>query len=289
MGWRYVWFTLGGLVFVMSILRVTVIRLKETPKYLLGRGKDEEVVAVLEWLATKYNRPCSLTVERLAACGTIRTSRSKNGKWGTPELMVHLRGLFLTRKMGLNTSLIWFSWLLIGLAYPLYNAFLPEYLKSRGAQTGDSSAYVTWRNYAIVNMCGIWGPVLAGFMCEVKFLGRRGTMVVGALVTSTFRPTRFQHDPRGYLLTTFLVAFFFAYTQVRTGAENLGFNCAIAFCLNVYYGTLYAYTPEVMPSAHRATGNGISVAFNRLMGITSAIIATVSNTSTPVPIFICAA
>jgi hypothetical protein len=85
------------------------------------------------------------------------------------------------------------------------------------------------------------------------------------------------------------VAFFFAYTQVRTAAENLGFNCAISFCLNVYYGTLYAYTPEVMPSAHRATGNGISVAFNRLMGITSAVIATVSNTSTPVPIFICAA
>ena len=184
MGWRYVWFTLGTLVFIMSILRITIIRLKETPKYLLGQGKDEEVVEVLQWLATKYKRPCSLTYEKLAACGTIGTSKSKKGKWSTGELMVHLRGLFLTKQMGLSTSLIWFSWLLIGLAYPLYNAFLPEYLKSRGAQTGDSSTYVTWRNYAIVNMCGIWGPVLAGFMCEVKYLGRRGTMVVGALVTS---------------------------------------------------------------------------------------------------------
>lgn len=26
---------------------------------------------------------------------------------------------------------------------------------------------------------------------------------------------------------------------------------------NIYYGTLYAYTPEVLPSAHRGTGNGI--------------------------------
>jgi len=273
----------------MSILRVTVARLRETPKYLLGQGKDEEMIAVLQWFATKYNRPCSLTHERLAACGTVGTSRSKKGKWSTGELVVHLRGLFLTKKMGLNTSLIWFSWSLVGLAYPLYNAFLPEYLKSRGAQTGDSSAYVTWRNYVIVNMCGIWGPVLAGFMCEIKFLGRRGTMVVGALVTSMLRSFRSKHAPQVQLLTTFAVAFFFAYTQVRTAAENLGFNCAISFCLNVYYGTLYAYTPEVMPSAHRATGNGISVAFNRLMGITSAIIATLSNTSTPVPIFICAA
>ncbi|KAK3665066.1 Filamentous Growth Regulator [Elasticomyces elasticus] len=58
---------------------------------------------------------------------------------------------------------------------------------------------------------------------------------------------------------------------------------------NIYYGTLYAYTPEVLPSAHRGTGNGISIAFNRLMGIMSAVIATYADTSTPVPIYLCAA
>ena len=85
------------------------------------------------------------------------------------------------------------------------------------------------------------------------------------------------------------MTFFFAFTAVRTSAQVLGFNCAINFTLNIYYGTLYAYTPEVLPSAHRATGNGISVAFNRVMGILSAVIATVANTATSVPIFICAA
>lgn len=179
----------------MSILRITVIRLKETPKYLLGRGKDEEVVEVLQWIATKYNRPCSLTLEQLAACGTIGTSKGKKGKWSMGELTVHIRGLFLTRKMALSTSLIWLSWTLIGLAYPLYNVFLPEYLKTRGAQTGDSSASTVWRNYAIVNMCGIWGPVLAGFLCEVKHIGRRGTMVIGALVTSTSYISRTEAFP----------------------------------------------------------------------------------------------
>lgn len=43
---------------------------------------------------------------------------------------------------------------------------------------------------------------------------------------------------------------------------------------NIYYGTLYAYTPEVLPSAHRGTGNGIAIGFNRIMGIMSAVIAT---------------
>jgi hypothetical protein len=49
---------------------------------------------------------------------------------------------------------------------------------------------------------------------------------------------------------------------------------------NIYYGTLYAYTPEVLPSAHRGTGNGIAIGLNRVMGILSAVIATVANVST---------
>lgn len=58
---------------------------------------------------------------------------------------------------------------------------------------------------------------------------------------------------------------------------------------NIYYGTLYAYTPEVLPSAHRGTGNGIAIGLNRIMGIVSAVVATFADTSTPVPIYICAA
>jgi len=105
--------------------------------------------------------------------------------------------------------LIWLSWTLIGLAYPLYNVFLPSYLATRGAQFGQVSQSENWRNYAIANLCSIPGPVLAGFMCASP-LGRKYTMVIGALVT---------------------MAFFFAYTQVRNNAQNLGFNCAIGFCL----------------------------------------------------------
>jgi MFS family permease len=110
--------------------------------------------------------------------------------------------------------------------------------------------------------------MLAGYMANWKVLGRNYTMVIGALLT---------------------MAFFFAYTQVRTQPQNIGFSCATAFCLNIYYGTLYAHTPEVLPSAHRATGNGVAVACNRVMGILSTVIATVANTATSVPIYICAA
>lgn len=187
-GWRYVWFASGGLVFVMSILRITVIRLNETPKFLVGEGKDEEVVKSLQYIATKYNRNCSLSLEQLQACGVVGAANSQrrgsvsahaSKRFSIKEVGTHLSGLFATRRLGLSTSLIWFSWALIGLCYPLFYVFLSTYLSNReGTEIHELSTYETWRNYAITNVVSIPSPILAAFMCNSKyFWGRRGTMV----------------------------------------------------------------------------------------------------------------
>jgi NAD-dependent dihydropyrimidine dehydrogenase PreA subunit len=39
---------------------------------------------------------------------------------------------------------------------------------------------------AIVNVAGIFGPVLAGYLCNLRWLQRRGTMILGALLTMVF-------------------------------------------------------------------------------------------------------
>ncbi|CAH0057858.1 unnamed protein product [Clonostachys solani] len=266
MGWRYVWYGNGALVLVCSILRVTVMRLKETPKYHLTKGNDAAVVETFQSIANKYNRPCSLTVEKLESLGVINSTYG-NARYGFGEFWAHIRGLFVTKQLAISTLMIWLSWILIGLAYPLFYVFLPDYLATRGAQTGESGPYYQWRNYMLSSIAGVFGPVAAGFMCNHKVLGRKYTMAIGALIT---------------------MAFFFAYTAVRTPAENVGLSCAISFSLNIYYGTLYAYTPESLPSAHRATGNGIAVAGNRVMGLVSSFVAAYGNTSTSVPIYVCA-
>lgn len=152
----------------MSIARVTVIRLRETPKFLLGEGKDEKVVETLLWISKRYNRPCSLTMEQLTACGTVTSAHSG----GLSESWHHIRGLFVTKKLGISTCLIWLSWLLIGLAYPLFYVFLPQYLMARGAKTGAGSPNAVWRDYFISNVVGIFGPILAGYLCTTR-LGRR--------------------------------------------------------------------------------------------------------------------
>ncbi|KAJ5129080.1 membrane transporter [Penicillium atrosanguineum] len=259
MGWRYLFYTCGALVFVLSMCRVLVIRFHETPKFLLCQARDEDVVKTLQNLAHKYNRPCPLTLDQLQAHGHINSTHAKN-KASLAEVAVHVRGLFANRTMALSTSLVWLSWALIGLGYSLYYVYLPEYLASRGSSTGTSSTYITWRNYAITNLCAIPGPIIASYFCELPLFGRKRTMAVGALMTT-----------------------------VKTGQQNIGFASAISVSINIYYATLYAYTVEVLPSAHRGTGNGIAVAFNRLMGMVSALIGAFTSTSSSVPIYVCAA
>lgn len=124
MGWRYIYYTTGALILVLSILRVTVINLQETPKYLLAANEDEKLIETLNLLAKRYNRPCSLTLEHLAACGEVQATHAKN-PWSVGEVLVHVRGLFVTRKLAVSTVMIWFSWALAGLAGPLFFIFLP--------------------------------------------------------------------------------------------------------------------------------------------------------------------
>ncbi|KAA8899915.1 hypothetical protein TRICI_006285 [Trichomonascus ciferrii] len=273
MGWRYVYITCGGLVLLIALARVLVIRMCESPKYDISTGSDERAIKTMNVLASSGKKVCPLTLEDLKAVGEIENDSSNKTFWqkispvpAFKAFQIHLRGLFADKKLALSTSLNILSWLLVGLAYPLFNAFLPVYLATRGADVNDLNT--TYRNNLIVNVCSIFGPVIAGIICDIPHFGRRGTLVVGALLTMTFM---------------------FAYTAVRTPAQNLGFSCAINVCLNIYYGTLFAYTPEVTPSAHRATGNGLCVALSRGVGTVVPVIAYFGDTSTSVPIYVMAA
>ncbi|CAG9992111.1 unnamed protein product [Clonostachys byssicola] len=264
-GWRYVMFTTGSVVFAISILRLTVVRLVETPKYLLNKGRDAEVVKYYQDAARKYNKECSLTLEKLQACGKIDL-KSQDQTSLLSETIGHVKGLFVSRKMATTTILIWISWAIMGLAYPLFYVFLPAYLSTRIPDRATSS-YETYRDTTLTTICGIPGALLAGYLASTK-LGRKYTMLIGAFCG---------------------MALFFGLTGIRTYEQNVGLSCTISFLINIYYATLYAYTAEVLPSAHRATGSGIAVSYNRIMGIVSAFVASSGNTATAVPLYVCAA
>ena len=115
MGWRYVVFTLGALMFLLAILRLFVFPLHESPRYLLGRGHDDDAVAVIHEIA-RYNRTeTSLTVENLENAGHRAEQQAGTRKWRVlSESSVwtakHVRSLFATKKMAWSTSLLIWIW-----------------------------------------------------------------------------------------------------------------------------------------------------------------------------------
>lgn len=167
----------------MSILRITIIKFHETPKFSVSNNDDEQVIRTLSYIATKYNRPFSLTIDQLQECGQVKSTHAKRSI-SFSELFIHYKGLFSSRRETLSVLLIWLSWALIGMAYPLFYYFLPEYLESRGANFGDGSAYITWRDYTITNLLAIPGPIIAGVLCQTRLLGRKYTLTIGGLLSS---------------------------------------------------------------------------------------------------------
>ncbi|KAL1850391.1 hypothetical protein VTK73DRAFT_9694 [Phialemonium thermophilum] len=265
-GWRYLHFTAGSLVLVLSVARLLFIRMKQTPRWLLAQNRDADVHAVLEDLARTYNRPFSLRLEDLEAKG--RVLHTEKSRWSSVRLRKHFGGLFETRLLGYSTVVIFLNWFVIGMVSPLYSVFLPYYLASRGATvSGPPSNYTKWRNYAINKIAGLFGPIIAGVLVETKLFGRRGTLALGALITMVLQ---------------------FGYTQIKTPDQNVGVSAAITAASNIYYGTIYAYTPEILPSAHRATGYGLCVVLNRVGGIAGVLIGSYANVETTAPLFVCA-
>ena len=197
MGFRYLHYTLGAVVFILSILRVTVLRLQHSPKWLLSQGRDTEVADILRGIATKHNRPLDLTAEQLLSYGEVKDANKS--AWSFTRIRKHVGELFSTRKLAYSALMLWLTWAIIGIAHPLFHVFLPYYLYTRGYKAGVSSNYITWRNYAITQLCGLFGPAIAAYTVQTK-LGRKGTLAVAAFIAMFFQ---------------------FGYTQVKTPDQNL--------------------------------------------------------------------
>lgn len=181
---------------------------------------------------------------------------------------VKMQALFSTPRLAISTTMLIFLWCSIGMAYPLYNSFIPIYLENKGVSTGEGSLNNTYRNYAIQAACGIPASVFGGYAVDLKYIGRKGTGTVACIGTGIF---------------------LFLFTRTETNAGVLGFTCAIAFFQNLVYGVLYSYTPEIFPAPIRGTANGLVALFNRLSGLAAPIIAAYVGLDTDIPVWISAA
>ncbi|KAJ8591671.1 MFS general substrate transporter [Rhizopogon salebrosus TDB-379] len=279
-GWRYFLFTMGGLMMFLWVIRFFVFNLYESPKYLMGRGRDEQAVEIIHKVAAYNGKTSNLTLEDLRGAGKLVDATSDDDVPMDTSMLAavrrkigmfsgsHVRPLFATRKMAWSTSILIILWAFIGLAFPLYNSFVTYFLATRGADFGDSSTYITYRNQVILSVIGVPGALMAGYFVELPLLGRKGTLAIFTILTGVF---------------------ILASTTARTSNELLGWNCAYSYVSNVMYGVLYAISPELFPTKDRGTGNAIVATANRIFGVMAPIIALYANLTTSVPIWIAGA
>lgn len=121
-------------MFLLWVLRFFAFSLYESPKYLVGRGRDAEAVAVIQKVAAYNGQTSSLTLEHFQAIdeclGSGRRSGpgssegggkgKKNGFDTSAKGVImrkledfnaeHIRALFATRKLAWSTSLLIVLW-----------------------------------------------------------------------------------------------------------------------------------------------------------------------------------
>ncbi|KAM0438099.1 hypothetical protein ACHAQK_006830 [Fusarium lateritium] len=290
MGWRYVMITLGAIALCLAMVRIFLFKIPESPKYLLSKGRDAEAVESVNFIARYNGKPETLTLEMMQDIDRQIYSSTVVSSTGEPvhaipdqsERKIPLkdiikdnfkdfnlnsyRTLFAGRKMAQHSAVTFLIWLTIGIAYPLYFAFITSYLESKSDYSGNTSFSHTYMVYCIVSATGIVGPLAAGFLVETRF-GRRWMMAISAALTG---------------------AFLFAYTAVGTEAGDIGFQCATAILGNFEYAVMFAFTPESFPGPVRGTGTGIAATLLRLGGLVASFISTYSGFSV-VPIYASAA
>ncbi|KAF2852380.1 membrane transporter [Plenodomus tracheiphilus IPT5] len=277
MGWRYFMIVMGGVALIMFFFRFVLFTIFESPKFLMGKGKDEEAIRVVHEIAQRNGKTTTISLvdlkicEALALPGSSKSHRQQTTATAAVKRNLHkldtshVKALFATKKLGFSTGIITLVWAFIGLGFPLYNAFLPYIQATRGASFGESSTYLTYRNTLIIAVLGVPGCLLGGLLVETPRVGRKGTLAGSTILTGVF---------------------LFGSTTALTSNSLLGWNCAYNFMSNIMYAVLYAYTPEIFATKDRGTGNAITASANRVFGIMAPIVAMFANLETSAPVYV---
>lgn len=133
MGWRYFVITMGGVALIMFFIRFIAFTIFESPKFHMGKGRDDEAVKIVHEVARRNGRTSRLTVDDLRVCEGLERGDEEGGGGGMETSNAaaikrrlaafkgdHVKALFATRKLAFSTGAIMLVWAFIGLAFPLY-------------------------------------------------------------------------------------------------------------------------------------------------------------------------
>lgn len=112
---------MGTLMLLLWAIRFFVFKLYESPKYLMGRGRDEKAVEVVHQVAAYNGTSSKLSLEDLRSLGDYGKAYDPTNvqKPGAVRVLKkklevfdgnHVKPLFATRKLAYSTTLLIILW-----------------------------------------------------------------------------------------------------------------------------------------------------------------------------------
>ncbi|KAK7423011.1 hypothetical protein QQX98_001301 [Neonectria punicea] len=268
MGWRYLLFTLGALTLLIFFLRFVVFNFRETPKFLIYRGRDAEAIETLEHMAKVNGRRCGLTTEMFESLEEDHGSQASDTSatpalgGGSRRLQLRWSGkakaelsryklLFDGFQMTRLTILTWLTYIMDFWGFTVAGFYLPRILALKNGSHSVSLAS-TYAAYIYTYAPGIVGVLLGALMYRAPAIGRKWTMSGSAALMG---------------ISIFL------FSTVDTRAKNEGLFTMEYFFQSMFNAVLYGWTPEAFPAPIRGTACGIASFWGRLFGIVSPLIA----------------
>ncbi|EOD52626.1 Sugar transporter conserved site [Neofusicoccum parvum] len=264
MGWRYLMYTLGGLTISLFVVRTVIFRMKESPKFLVYKGRDDKAVEVLHHISKVNGRQSTLKLEsfeilesehnRYSNAPVMGGGRSqKNLSWGKKAKLETERYklLFSSWEMTRLTILVWLTYIMDYWGFTVAGSFLPKIIALKNGSLNLSLQF-TYRSYILIYFPGIFGVALGALLYNVPHVGRKWTMVISSGLMG---------------------ASIFIFSAVNSEASNIGLNAMEYFFQSMFNAVLYGWTPEAFPAPVRGTACGVASFWGRLFSIVSPLIA----------------
>ncbi|MBN3849527.1 MULTISPECIES: MFS transporter [Burkholderiaceae] len=236
-GWRYLAVITALPVVMLLWWRRT---LPESPRWLESQGRATEandiVSAIEAWFVGK-----GITLAPVSAASTaapLPTAAPASG--GALHNVLALWSPRLAR----TTAVSWLMWFSVAFAYYSFFSWIPSLLVKEGLTITKSFGY----------SIAIYGAQIPGYFSAAwlnEKIGRKGVVA-------------------SYMLLGGIAAITLAFSH--SGLEIMAAGIALSFFMNGAFAGVYAYTPEVFPTAVRTTGTGSSSSFGRIGSVSAPIL-----------------